>query len=423
MAAGLTKLPPRRTAVKNKRQLWGERRIPPRLTTLKGKAQHWGRRLDRFRVKYQLSLRDLESVIDGVLKKSALDALLSGESMPRMDSVIRPAIAVRLRIWLKEKKKLGKLAIERELLEIFHEPVCQKENEPVLSRRTELPVDVQRYFGLAFDPFPNEPPRSKKETFTNRDLDKIAGRLEDAVNYQGFTALIGDSGSGKSFMRRRLVQTCRDSNDRMKLLWPEFSNMSKVHDGSICTFILREFGQPNPRDLVDRYRKLKSLLEGCANAGKRIALGFDECHKMDPRVLRALKNFWEIGSGGYERWLGLVLFGQPPMLDLLNDVSFHEITKRLNVIKMPNLGKDAFAYCAHRLKLAGGNAEKVIEPAAISKLATIDSTPLGLGNLVNLALIEAHKISERRVHLGVLKASDDIRRVLEGPNVRSARRS
>jgi len=410
-------------AAKAKAQSWGERRRPPRSTAVKGNRQHWGRRLDKFRVNHEISTRDFVEIIDGALQKSAVHDLLSGKTNPRMDSVIKPAIAGRLRVWLREKKKLGKLAIERELIEIFHEPVCPKENEPVLSQRTELPVDVQRYFGLSFDPFPNEPPRSKKETFTNRELDKIAGRLEDAVNYQGFTALIGDSGSGKSFMRRRLVQTCRDSNDRMKLLWPEFSNMSKVHDGSICSFILHECGQTAPRDLVGRYRQLKSLLEGFATAGKRVALGFDECHKMDPRVLRALKNFWEIGSGGYERWLGLVLFGQPPMLDLLNDISFHEITKRLNVIKMPNLGKDAFGYCAHRLKLAGGNPEKIIEPAAISKLASIDSTPLGLGNLVNLAMIEAHKISEKRVHLGVLKASDDIRRVLEGPTVRAARRT
>jgi type II secretory pathway predicted ATPase ExeA len=407
-------------APKPKVQGWGERRTPPRSTSVKGNRQHWGRRLDRFRVKYDLSLRDLEAVIDGALKKSALDDLLSGKTSPRMDSVIKGAIAASLRIWLKDIKKLGKLAIERELLEIFHEPVCSKENEPVLSKRTELPREVQHYFGLSCDPFPNEPPRSAREVFTNRDLDKIAGRLEDAVNYQGFTALIADSGCGKSFMRQRLVKACQDSRGSMNLLFPEFSNMSKVHDGSIVTFILREFGQPAPRDLVDRYRALKSLLKGLSDEGKRIALGFDECHKMDPRVIRALKNFWEIGSGGYERWLGLVLFGQRPMLGLLNDASFHEITKRLNVIEMPNLGKDAFAYCVHRLKLAGGS-EKLIESAAITKLASIDSTPLGLGNLVNMVFVEAHKIGEKRIHMGVLKANDDIRRVLDGPKVRAAR--
>jgi type II secretory pathway predicted ATPase ExeA len=394
----------------------------PRLTVVKGNRQHWGRRLDKFRVKHSLSERDLVSVLRNVIGKSAVHDLLSGENKPRMDSVIKPVIAGHLRRFLREKKN-NDIEIEREMLAIFYEPVCKKENEPMLSKRTELPVEVQRYFNLKCDPFPNEPPRSKAETFTNRELDKIAGRLEDTVNYQGFCALIGDSGSGKSFMRRRLVQTCRDSGGKMLLLWPEFSNMTKVHDGSICSFILHKFNQSTPRDLVDRYSRLKRLLAGFANEGKRVALGFDECHKLDPRLLIALKNFWEIGSGGYERWLGLVLFGQPPVLDTLNDISFQEITKRLNVIRMPNLGKDAWTYCAHRLKLAGGNAEKLLDRDAVSKLAAIDSTPLGLGNLVNIALIEAEKIKEHRVHVGVLRASEGLRNALNNPQIRAVRRA
>jgi len=238
-------------------------------------------------------------------------------------------------------------------------------------------------------------------------MDRIAAQLEDAVNYQNFVCLIGDIGAGKSMQKRRLVQTCLDSNEKMRVLWPEFFNMERVHAGSISSFVLREFGQRAPGDLVARAGRMKTLLASLSEEGVSVALGFDECHRLHPNLLTALKNFWELGSGGYDRYLGLVLFGQPRFEMTLRQPEFREITERLDIIRMPTLAKrdDAWNYISHRLKIAGGSADKLFERTAIDTLASIAATPLALGNLANAALLKAHELNERKVQKGILAAA------------------
>lgn len=380
-------------------------RIPPRLTAVKGNRQHWGRRLDKFRVKYELSERDLVEVLGGTLKKSAIHDLLSGECAPRMEDVIKPTIALKLRQFLKDKHKKGSLHTEREMLEIFREPICtNKETQPVLTQRTVLPKPAQNFFGLRFDPFTVDP-RSRAEVFTTPVLDRIAGQLEDAINYQQFLGVIGEIGAGKSLLKRRIVDSCLNSRGKMQILWPEFMNMEKVHSGSIASFILRKFGQTSPRDLVMRADRLKEHLASRSEEGIRIALGFDECHRLDPRLLTALKNFWELGSGGYDRYLGLILFGQPRFESTLRNAEFREITERLDIIHMPSLGRNAWDYVALRLKIAGANAEKLFDRDVVNQLAQIGNTPLAIGNLCNLALKNAHQMQQKKVHAGVLTAA------------------
>lgn len=371
-------------------------KLQPRLTILKGSRQHWGRRLDKFRVRHGLSVRDLVTVLNGALEKSAIHDLLSGKTSPRLDSVIKPAIAGHVRKFLREKK-LGVLQIETEILEIFREPICtDKENQPVLNQRTTMPKPVQNFFGLRIDPFTADP-RDHSEVFTTPHLDRIVANLLDSIRYQGFCAVIGDVGAGKSLLKRRIMDQCQRSKGKLTLLWPQFFNMEKVHAGSICSYVLRQFDQTSPRDLVARAEKLKSLLGNLADEERRVALGFDECHRLHPNLLTALKNFWELGSGGFDRYLGLVLFGQPHFEGILRQPNFREIVERLDILRMPPLGKNSTDYITHRIAIAGGKVDKLFEPAAISRLVKLADTPLALGNVANAALLEAFKVNEHRV--------------------------
>lgn len=386
-------------------------KLPPRLTVVKGNRQHWGRRLDKWRVKYGLSLRDLVAVIDNTIGKSALHDLVSGNCAPRMEAVIKPIIAGRLRQYLKTTHKKSSLEIEQEMLEIFHEPVCDKETEPVLTQRFELSKSAQKYFGLNFDPFnPDRLPKGD-EVFSNAPLDRVFRKLEDAVNYQGFVAIIGEVGSGKTEMQRRLARSCDDSKGKQVILWCEEFNIEQMHSGSIAGFILRKFDQKVPQDRMMRAERLKEMLAGLSDAGTRVALGFDDCHRLDPRLLTALKRFWELGSGGYTRYLGLLLFGQPKFKITLQSAAFREITERLNIIQLPMFSDkgskalDAWDYVTIRIKVAGGNAEKLFDRTVITALAETGPTPLALGNLCNAVLLKARELEEKKVHKGILTAA------------------
>lgn len=360
----------------------------------------WGDGLAAFRERHKLSWRQLESICQGVISRRSMRRLCKGEAQPKFQRQMRPLLIGIFKEFLSAKN-LSEAAIEKELRSIF----CEQEIKPLITQRAVLTKQAQQFFSLRFDPFSGDP-RNRNEIFTTPKLDRIAGQLEDAINYQGFIAVIGDVGAGKSLLKKRVVQTCLDSRGKLEILWPQFFNMEQVHSASITSFILRKFEQKVPSDRVQRAEKLRQYLASLSEEGVRVALGFDECHRLHPNMLTALKNFWELGSGGYDRYLGLILFGQPRFEMTLRNIDFREIAERLDIARMPDLSKkdDAWNYVLLRIKTAGGSAEKLFDRAAIDKLTQVSATPLALGNLANAALMKAYEFSQRRVTKDVLSA-------------------
>lgn len=385
------------------------------------KFNTWGQRLDAFRQHYHLSYDSLASICGGAdawVSRSTLQRIGAGKQHePRFAHRCKPYIFSGLRRFLESKGRTPD-EIEAELKVIFPE-----EESAMIAQRSTLPVEVQRFFGLRFDPFdPTRAPRTRAEVFTTPPLDKIAEQIEDAINYQGFLVVTGEIGSGKTIMKLRTNDTVGSSGGKMRLLWPEFFNMDRVHSGSIAKFILDSFDQRVPADLVARAARLKRLLADLSADGVRVALGFDECHRLHDRLLTALKNFWEIGSGGYDRYLGVVLFGQPQFEGRLRDHRFREIVERIDNVRMPPFGKYAWDYVIHRVRLAGGQADKLFEREAIQLLTdqlTQDSTttPQAIGNLANAALLKAHQLGERKVLAAFIEGGKG------EPRVRAIRRS
>ena len=137
---------------------------------------------------------------------------------------------------------------------------------------------------------------------------------------------------------------------------------------------------------------------------------FDECHHLNDTTLTALKNFWELGTGGYTRFLGVILFGQPQFEARLRDHKFREIVERVEVVQMPSVEKNAWDYVSHRLKAVGGEADKLFEPQAVKALAAQARTPLALGNMANMALVKTYQLSEKKVQAAFVKQADgDVR--------------
>ena len=402
MTAKLSKLSPRPTAPRSKAIKKAGR--PTRRLISHSSRKHWTYRLDQFRVKYGLSVETLASLLPGIIKRSHLQDVLGGRKKARCEDLLKPAIAQRLRQFMRDQRNMKPLEIEQEIIAIFNNPfTMEKENESMLTKRTTLPKPAQNFFGLNRDPFTSDP-ENLSEVFTTNQLNRIVDNLFDSVKFQGFCAALGERGVGKRALKLRLIDQCQKSKGRYSVLWPKFLNMEKVHAGSVCSFILRKFNMPIPRDLVARAERLEETLGSLADEGKRVALGFDECHRLHPNLLTALKNFWELGSGGFDRYLGLVLFGQPHFEGILHQAAFREIYERLDILRVPSLGKDAEGYLAHRLSVAGGKFDRLFEPAAIARLMklangkdAIATTPLALGNIANDALLQAFEIRQRRV--------------------------
>ncbi len=300
-------------------------------------------------------------------------------------------------------------AIRRRLAEIGSDPTPQMTpflpQEDVMERRTILTRQQQQHFGLTRDPF-SDPPQSREEAWFSPDLEALYARIKSAATGQGFLAVCGAPGAGKSELRKRLVSDAKKSAGALVLVWPEYRDMRSVTVGMIYAAILRQFSQPVPQDLDLRERRLCALLEARASEGVSIALCYEEAHELDDRVLRVQKRFHELGDGGYERWLGVLLFGQERLAARLEDFRFSEVAQRIEIASVPALtAATAWSYVQRRMTTAGVSAEAIIDKSLVTGLAQTHRTPLALGNACNRALTEAWAVGEKKATAAVMRAA------------------
>lgn len=263
------------------------------------------------------------------------------------------------------------------------------EYQPMINQRIELTAAELKFFGLSSDPF-SRPPQHRDEVYVSPDMREVIDRVVDAVHYQGFVAVTGPIGSGKSTLRA-LISDQVDSNSNLRLVWPEFFDMKIVSPSQIAEAILLEFNAKVPRSSVRKGTAVKNLLANLYKDGKRVALAFDEVHRLNDSALSSLKNFLEMNSGGFQRYLGVVMFGQPIFEARLRDSQFQELVERIVPLRMPAFAPAAEGYLRHRLSLIGADADRLFDREAIDLICGQAETPLQLGNIA----AEAMRVSKK----------------------------
>lgn len=354
--------------------------------------------LDAFCQRYDISRRQLSDVAGGAEKgasKSQIQRLIKGELEKDDTARLRRVLARNLPEFLLSRGMTAD-TINNELTKIFDEG----EYQPMITERIELNTAAQKWFGLSDDPFGINL-SSVADVFISPELQEIFDRIIDAIKFQGFVAVTGDIGAGKTVLRAWLEEHLAENNN-LKLIFPETFDMAKVSPASISRAILEQFDYGAiPVDAVSRAAAVKRLL--AERKDLSVAIGFDECHRLNPTTLSSLKNFLEMKLG-FRRFLGVILFGQPSFETKLTQS--REIKERLTVLKMPEFEHSAIPYLEHRLKLVGGSAENIFDQDALDIIAANAKTPLQLGNIANKAMFESMKspYESKKVLGGIIRA-------------------
>ena len=284
--------------------------------------------------------------------------------------------------------------------------------------RCELTKAAMKFHGLKKDPFAYDP-ESSEEYFFPPELDKVYDRAEATVEKRRFMAIVGEIGSGKSTLRHRL-QIELSADPTVRMIWLESGDFEELRFADLTTLILLELGHTPKRIRIERAYQLTTVLKSLNDNGIRVTLAIDEAHRLSDKALSALKLFWEKGQpkdGGYNRYLGVLLFGQPQLETRLQNYQFREVVERLQIERMPKFEKLAGDYLAHRLKAVGGDINNSFAPEAVAELAKQANTPLALGNLANAALMAAYSVKEKRFECGMLDLDE------REPAVRAVRRA
>ena len=373
----------------------------------------FGQRLKLFLEKHHLSARKFADVCDNrdFTTKSSIHRFVSGNANPNTYERAMLVLEECVRNWMFDQG-YSSTRIESDLEELFN-----FEERDMIVNRCLLTSDAVKFFGLKADPFDVDRVPGDDEIFTDKHLDEVAARVRDAVLYKRFVCVVGAVGTGKTSMKIRIARELAQSRQKCHLIYPEFFDMNAINVGAIAGSILEEFEVKVPRDSTARVRRIKQQLTSLEKDDARVALVFDECHRLNEKVLVSLKNFWEMTNGGYSRLLGVVLFGQPKFVEAtLRDSKFREIAERVQIVEMPSIEKSAKEYLTHKIAAAGGDINTLFEPKAVQRICSVAKTPLSLGNLANNSLMEAFKLEETQVVSQMLNLPD-------APKVRQIRQA
>ena len=347
------------------------------------KRQHAPTPIGQLLNRYAISLENIKQCMleEGVRfsSRSTLHRLVHGKCSDEMKSEMYPKLISCLTRFLVARG-LDKTEIDQQMLLAFE----QGEYQPMISQRLELSPQAVKYFGLQKDPF-TDPPRSRDEVFISPPLRQVIDRVVDAVRYQGFVSVIGQIGSGKSTLRA-LIEDQIEAESNLVIVWPEFFDMKYVSPMNIAESILVAFDSPVPSSSIKRGNAVKSLLARLYKNGTRVAIGIDEGHRLNDKALSSLKNFLEMNSGGFQRYLGVVIFAQPILTARLREPLFQEIYERIVPVHMPEFSTSAADYLAWRLNLIGAQIDDLFDDEAVELIAGQAATPLAVGNIANEAL-------------------------------------
>jgi general secretion pathway protein A len=235
----------------------------------------------------------------------------------------------------------------------------------------------ERHFGLREPPFNVTP--DPRFLYVNDCYQEAIAALRYGIEARkGFVTLVGEAGTGKTTLLRRVLEGLDARVRSLLLLHPT------VRFDEILEHILRELGIPTAGGgkLVLLERLGEYLVEH-TRAGGNVALFIDEAQDLAPSVLEELRLLSNLETGR-EKILQIVLAGQPELDAVLADSSLRQLRQRitLRVRLRPLSAAEVAAYVHARLERAGAATPAALfTPDALARLAEASG---GIPRVVNV---------------------------------------
>jgi type II secretory pathway predicted ATPase ExeA len=238
----------------------------------------------------------------------------------------------------------------------------------------------------------------------------------DAARHGGFLAIIGEVGSGKSVMRRMVVEQLKREGD-MLVIYPQTIDKTRLTAASICDAIIYDISSEKAKiKLEDKSRQVQRLLLDRAKSGYRACLVIEEAHDLNVKTLKFLKRFYEL-EDGYRKLLGIILVGQTELKHLFNEaqnVDMREVIRRVQVAEIQGLNGHMRDYLATKFKRVGAKIEDIFSEDsfdALSRRLTSASRD-GKGNVSHAYPLLVNNYAAKAMNLafemGETKVSEEV---------------
>ncbi|MDX2168070.1 MAG: AAA family ATPase, partial [Deltaproteobacteria bacterium] len=216
---------------------------------------------------------------------------------------------------------------------------------------------------------------------------------------KGFVTLIGEAGTGKTTLLKRLLDDLDQSTRTV------FVFNTNVTFDEILEYIFGEFDLPvhNGKRLYMLQRLNQFLLEELGK-GRNVALLIDEAQDLDYSVLEDLRLLSNLETAK-EKILQIVLSGQPELGQKLGNPGLRQLRQRVavNCRLLPLSREELTEYIQARLTAAGAADPKLFTRDAEERIFEIST---GIPRLVNIvcdnALVIGYALGKKRIGADVV---------------------
>ncbi len=277
--------------------------------------------------------------------------------------------------------------------------------------------EAMKHFKIFRNPFIDDIQKDS-DIFMSEEHRYIEAAMLDTARHAGFLAVIGEVGSGKSVIRRKVIEQLNKDGDTI-VIFPKMIDKTRVNSSSICDAIIMDLSEQKPaRTLESKSRQVHKLLLERAKQNFRAVLIIEEAHDLNTNTLKYLKRFSEM-EDGYRKLLGIILVGQTELKNLFNEqahIEMREVIRRIQTAEIKGLNGNTKEYLKLKFKRINVKIEDIFDDnafAALSRRLTTkdrrDKTvshayPLIVNNYAARAMNLAFEMGEKKVTADVVMA-------------------
>lgn len=258
----------------------------------------------------------------------------------------------------------------------------------------------QKYFGLKELPFSLSP---------NTQYFFSYGPYADGLNTllvalrsgEGFIKVVGEVGTGKTLMCRKLMNSLGEKFEILYIPNPQLSAY-----GLQCA-VAEELGLKITRYVHRMQKTISERLIELNRQGKRVVLCIDEAQAMPEETMESLRLMTNLETESF-KLLHVVLFGQPELDELLNRRSVRQLKQRItfSYSLKPIDRKGMEAYLMHRLLVAGYNGAMLFDDNALEEMyRSSRGIPRLINILANKSLMLAYGRGARSVNVECVRSA------------------
>lgn len=297
-----------------------------------------------------------------------------------------------------------------------------EECEPMLMPKQPLLPATKQAFELYIDPF--DELRAAEDMYVTQDMRYVREAMHVTARHDGFLAVIGESGAGKSGLRKDLEQRLAREGSPIIVIKPHVLGsedsevkgkpMKSLHIAEAIMTAIAPLETPKSSPQA-RFTQVETALKASNSAGQRHLLIIEEAHSLSIPLLKHLKRYREL-EDGFTKLISIILIGQPELAVKLSprNAEVREVAQRIEITWLRPLPVNQVeAHLVHRLGRANKKLGDVMEDGAVQALIERLSTsgkdktsqlyPLAIANLVKAAMNLAVQIGEPRVTADVIR--------------------